>query len=95
SIFENHIDNFFEYAAKQTWISKNDPFCEWKHNKERFPNLSAMTQDFLAIPASSVASEQMFSCADRIIDNSRILLDLDTIATLIYQRDWLDMANKF
>ncbi|CAG8670652.1 20327_t:CDS:2, partial [Dentiscutata erythropus] len=69
-MFENHIDYFFKYAAKQTW----------KHNIERFPNLSAMAQDFLAIPASSVALEQIFSCAGRIIDDSRTLLDPDTIA---------------
>ncbi|CAG8848923.1 17054_t:CDS:1, partial [Gigaspora margarita] len=28
SIFENHIDDFFEYATKQTWISKNEPLSE-------------------------------------------------------------------
>ncbi|CAG8704750.1 35238_t:CDS:1, partial [Gigaspora margarita] len=30
SIFENHIDDFFEYAANQTWISKNDPLSKMK-----------------------------------------------------------------
>ncbi|CAG8546034.1 23581_t:CDS:2 [Racocetra persica] len=30
SMFENHIDNFFEYAAKQTWASKNDLLSEVK-----------------------------------------------------------------
>ena len=54
-----------------------------------------MARDFLAIPASSVASEQMFSCAGRIIDDSRTLLDPDTIAALMCQRNWLDMADKF
>ncbi|CAG8849423.1 4855_t:CDS:2, partial [Gigaspora margarita] len=30
SIFENHVDDFFKYATKQTWISKNDPHCKVK-----------------------------------------------------------------
>ncbi|CAG8832979.1 9922_t:CDS:2, partial [Gigaspora margarita] len=64
SIFENHIDDFFEYATNQTWISKNDLLFEWKHNKDWLPNLSAMAQNFLAVPATSTASEQIFSCAD-------------------------------
>ncbi|CAG8758007.1 26209_t:CDS:2, partial [Dentiscutata erythropus] len=73
SIFENHIDDFFKYAAKQTWVSKNDPLSKvkqyldepiaskninilewWKHNKDQLPNLSAMAQDFLAIPATTL-----------------------------------------
>ncbi|CAG8784268.1 8087_t:CDS:1, partial [Racocetra persica] len=29
-MFENHVDDFFEYAAKQTWVSKNDLICEVK-----------------------------------------------------------------
>ncbi|CAG8830530.1 36643_t:CDS:2 [Gigaspora margarita] len=54
-----------------------------------------MARDFLVIPASSVASEQMFSYADRIIDECHTLLDLDTIAALMCQRNWLNMADKF
>ncbi|CAG8826394.1 36510_t:CDS:1, partial [Gigaspora margarita] len=54
-----------------------------------------MARDFLAIPASSIASEQMFSYAGCIIDDSCTLLDPDTIAALMCQRNWLDMADKF
>ncbi|CAG8853102.1 417_t:CDS:1, partial [Gigaspora margarita] len=66
-----------------------------KHNKERLSNLSAMAWDFLSIPVSSIASEQIFSCANHIIDDSHTLLDLDTIAVLIWQKNWLNMADKF
>ncbi|CAG8852809.1 28076_t:CDS:1, partial [Gigaspora margarita] len=30
STFKNYIDNFFEYATKQTWISKNNLLSEVK-----------------------------------------------------------------
>ncbi|CAG8832413.1 30255_t:CDS:1, partial [Gigaspora margarita] len=41
-----------------------------------------MAQDFLAVPATSIALEQMFSCAGHIIDDNYTLLDLDTITML-------------
>ncbi|CAG8788192.1 4436_t:CDS:2, partial [Gigaspora margarita] len=56
SIFENHADDFFEYAARQTQIIENDPLCEVKR------------------------------CAS---------LDINTIAALMCQRNWLDAAEKF
>ncbi|CAG8759194.1 13676_t:CDS:2 [Dentiscutata erythropus] len=64
-------------------------------NKERLPNLLAIARDFLAIPALSIASEQMFSYAGHIIDYRRTLLDPDTIVALMCQRNWLNMADKF
>ena len=57
--------------------------------------MATIAQDFLAIPATSVTFEQMFSCAGRIIDDSRASLDVNTIAALICQRNWLDAAEKF
>ncbi|CAG8799453.1 28350_t:CDS:1, partial [Dentiscutata erythropus] len=50
---------------------------------------------FLAIPSTSVASEQMFSCAGRIIDDVRTSLNPDTITALMCQRNWLEAAAKF
>ncbi|CAG8451058.1 3533_t:CDS:2 [Cetraspora pellucida] len=61
--FENHVNDFFEYAVKKT------------------------RANFLSIPATSVASEQAFSCAGHIIDESRTLLDPNTIIALMCQRN--------
>ncbi|CAG8837230.1 21679_t:CDS:1, partial [Gigaspora margarita] len=54
-----------------------------------------IAQDFLAIPAISITSKQMFSCADCIIDNSCALSDVNTIAALMYQKNWLVAVKKF
>ncbi|CAG8477486.1 15061_t:CDS:2 [Cetraspora pellucida] len=53
-----------------------------------------MAQDFLAIPSTSITSEQMFSCAGRIIDYDCTLLDHNTVAVLMCQKNWLEMATK-
>ncbi|KAL8156752.1 hypothetical protein AgCh_001742 [Apium graveolens] len=39
----------------------------WKVNELRYPNLQHMARDFLAIPASTVASESAFSSSGRLV----------------------------
>ncbi|CAG8851269.1 38787_t:CDS:2, partial [Gigaspora margarita] len=64
---------------------------------EHFPynNEIIVARDFLFIPTTSIASEQAFSCAGYIIDNSCTLLDPDTVTALICQRNWLEVSEKF
>ncbi|CAG8849173.1 23154_t:CDS:1, partial [Gigaspora margarita] len=111
---EDHADDFFEYAARQSRNSENNPLYEvnqyfnkpiavrttnilvwWKCNIGRFPTLFRMAQDFLAIPATSIKSEQMFSCTGHVIDDSRTLLDPSTITALMCQRNWLEVGEQF
>ncbi|CAG8850001.1 33308_t:CDS:1, partial [Gigaspora margarita] len=66
-----------------------------KCNKDWFPTLFVMAQNFLSIPATSIASEQAFSCTGHIIDDSRTLLDPDMVTALMYQRNWLEVSEKF
>jgi hAT family C-terminal dimerisation region len=40
----------------------------WNNNEFRFPKLSKMARDVLAIPVSTVASESAFSCGGRNIE---------------------------
>ena len=54
-----------------------------------------MASDFLAVPATSVASEQMFSCARCIINNYHISLDPKTVTALMCQQNWLEMVARF
>ncbi|CAG8785875.1 21103_t:CDS:1, partial [Cetraspora pellucida] len=111
-IFENHVDDFFEYTIKKSRVNEDNALYKvnqyldepiatkttnilewWKLNKDHFPNLSAMARNFLAIPSTSVASEQMFSCTGRIINYNCTSLDHNTVAALMCQRNWLQMAT--
>ena len=43
----------------------------WKINSERFPILSTLARDVLAVPISTIASEYAFSTGGRVLDSYR------------------------
>ncbi|GKE71156.1 zinc finger BED domain-containing protein RICESLEEPER 2-like protein, partial [Tanacetum coccineum] len=61
----------------------------WKVNSQRFPILSLIARDLLAIPISIVASESVFSTSDRVLDSYMSSLGDKTIECLICTQDWL------
>ncbi|WOH11305.1 hypothetical protein DCAR_0830786 [Daucus carota subsp. sativus] len=66
----------------------------WKLNGPKFPILARMAQDILAIPTSSVASENSFSKCRKIITDTRSSLNDDSVETLMCVKDWLpDIKN--
>ena len=66
----------------------------WKLNSERFPVLSLMARDVLAVPISTVASESAFSTGGRVLDSFKSSLSPKIVKALICTSDWLRMANK-
>jgi hypothetical protein len=61
----------------------------WKDNENRFPVLSHMARDLLAIPISTVASESAFSLGGRILDDFRSSLTSIMVEKLICASDWI------
>lgn len=61
----------------------------WKSYQYRYPQLSLMARDLLAIPVSTVASESAFSVGGRVIDSFRSTLKHENVEALICTRDWL------
>jgi hypothetical protein len=61
----------------------------WKDNENRFPVLSHMARDLLAIPISTVASESAFSLGGRILDDFRSSLTSTMVEKLICASDWI------
>ena len=61
----------------------------WRVNSSKYPTLSRMARDVLAVPASSVASESAFSTGSRIISDYRSRLAPRTVEALVCLQDWM------
>ena len=61
----------------------------WKDNENRFPVLSRMARDLLAVPIPTVASESAFSSSRRILDDFRSSLTPTMVERLICANDWI------
>jgi hypothetical protein len=68
---------------------KIDLLVWWKASEQRFPILSRLARDVLAIPISTVASESAFSTSGRILDDFRSSLTPFMLEALVCTQDWL------
>ena len=66
-----------------------DVLSFWKRNSTKFPVLSLVAKDVLALQVSSVASESAFSTSGRLIDPSRSCLTHYMIEVLMCTEQWL------
>jgi len=65
----------------------------WKTHAEKYPVLSTMARDFLAIPLSTVSSESAFSLGGRILGEARSSLTPEMLEALVCGKDWLFMEK--
>lgn len=61
----------------------------WKFNSIRFPVLSELARDVLAISISTVASESAFSTGGRILNDFRSSLTPRVVEALLCSQDWI------
>ena len=61
----------------------------WKINSDRFPNLSRMARDYLAVPGTSTPSERAFSGGRQLITDFRCSLSGETITACMLLKNWL------
>ena len=67
----------------------------WEMHGSKYPVLSRIARDVLAIQASTVASESSFSAGGRVISDHRSRLKSEMVEALICLQDWLKAAGKF
>jgi hypothetical protein len=65
----------------------------WKGHATRFPILSQLARDVLAIQISTVASESTFSTGGRVLDDFRTSLTPFMVEALVCTQDWLRRAT--
>jgi hypothetical protein len=85
-----------KYLAKETEDTemKIDLLAWWKASKQRFPILSRLARDVLAIPISKVSSESAFSTSGRILDDFRSSLTPFMLEALVCTPDWIRWSTK-
>ncbi|XP_074357054.1 zinc finger BED domain-containing protein RICESLEEPER 1-like [Apium graveolens] len=71
-----------------------DVLLWWKVNAQKYPTLSKMARDLLAVPVSIVSSESAFSTGSRVIDTFRTSLLPKIVETLICSQSWLKTPKQ-
>jgi hypothetical protein len=88
---QDETKRFFESTTEDY---KVEPDKWWLINRESYQNLSRMAFDLLAIPATSVPSEEVFSKAGDLITKRRNRLNKKTIRILMLLESWLKFLNE-
>jgi hypothetical protein len=73
-IDQSEIDKYLSIPETDQ-TEENDPLDWWNKQKSQFPILSILARKYLAIPASSVPSERLFSDAGNHVTQKRNQLD--------------------
>ncbi len=83
---QNELEIYLDSPPK----SRNlDVLGWWKLKQELMPYLTQMARDYLAIPASSVPSEQAFSEAGDILSKRRNRIEGETMGAIMCLKSWL------
>ncbi len=67
------------------------PLEWWKANSYVYPKLAKVARKVLAIPATSAASERIFSRARLVMPWNRSRLNPSTMRAIMCLRDWLNI----
>jgi hypothetical protein len=90
-ITKSDLDRYLEEALLPR-IPDFDILKWWKVNALKYPTLSRMARDVLAIPVSTVGRTSVFSSAGseaRMLDDYRSSLHPETLEALFCAKDWL------
>ncbi|SJL11861.1 uncharacterized protein ARMOST_15272 [Armillaria ostoyae] len=73
----------------------NDPLAWWKLHESKFPIITTMARDFLAIPGTSVSVERLFSTSRQLCTEVRSSLKADTIMKAMLTKAWIKAGLFF
>lgn len=86
-----HLRSEVEHYLDDDPIPEVDNFdiLDWWKKDQTYPTLQKIAKDILAIPVSSVASENAFSSGGRVVRSRRSKLHSETVEALMCLRNWM------
>jgi len=73
-----------KYLQEEAMDSHSDPLAWWRDNQSRYPLLAKIARKYMAICATSTASERVFSAAGNIVTPLRASLKPDRVNMLVF-----------
>jgi hypothetical protein len=92
--FEEQVDELDRYISEKPANRDMDVLSWWNAHQTQFPRLASMARDYLAIPATSVPSERLFSAGKNMIQDNRSRLVPKTIRMVQCLRSWMEGPLK-
>lgn len=91
----NATDELTQYLSEPPAPIPTDVLEWWKVNSARYPRLSVMARDFLAVQATSVLPEELFCNNGDEIDKQRFCMPHDSTQAILCIKSWTQSGIKF
>ena len=88
-------DELTQYLLEPLVPIATDVFEWWKVNSMRYPQLSLMARDFLAVQGTSVEPEELFSAKGAELQRRRFCLPHNSMRVLLCIQSWVECGFKF
>ena len=78
-------DKEMEYSGYQSEpVRIAEPLVWWRVHEKSYPTVAKLAKKYLAVPATEVASERIFSTAGNTVTKKRASLDPDTVDQIVF-----------
>ncbi|MQL84291.1 hypothetical protein Taro_016793 [Colocasia esculenta] len=88
-------DELTQYLSEPPAPIATDVLDWWKVNSARYPRLSVMARDFLAVQGTSVEPDELFSSKGDDVQRQRFCLPHSSMQAVICIQSWLQSSYKF
>ena len=78
------LDEITNYLSLPSALETENPLDWWRVRSQNFPKLAKFARKYLAIPATSVSSERLFSDAGNLISAKRTNLDTNLAGQMLF-----------